>query len=170
MAIPVGAFFEQSAWANDRVLEVCAGLTDEQLDQHGAASYGSIRGTLLHLLSSEQSYLAQAGGTMPADRVYLGQFPGFDVLKRAARDTGAALAATAESLASDAVVRGSAEDGYTEIQAKVLFVQAVHHSAEHRTQVVAMLSALDALPPQFDEEISGWAWGEATGAVTPFDG
>jgi uncharacterized damage-inducible protein DinB len=166
----VGAFFEQSAWANERLIGVCERLTDEQLDQHGTASYGSIRGTLLHLLSSEQSYLARAGGAMPADRVFLGQFPGFEVLKRAARDTGAALAATAESLASDAVVRGSAEDGYSEAQAKVLFVQAIHHSAEHRTQIVAMLSALGALPPEFDEEISGWAWGEETGALTPFDG
>ncbi len=73
MAIPVGAFFEQNRWGNERLLEVCGGLSDEQLDATGVGVYGSIREMLLHLLSSEQFYLERATGVVPEQRVLLGE-------------------------------------------------------------------------------------------------
>jgi uncharacterized damage-inducible protein DinB len=165
VAIPLGVFFEHSAWANERVLEVCEGLSDEQLDDRGGASYGSIRETLLHILSSEQSYVRRAGGTAPSEVVRLGEFPGFEVLKRAARANGAALAETAAAVPGDRVVTEEGAGFKEEVLTPVYFVQAIHHSGEHRTQIVAMLNALGVAPPEFDEAISGWGWGEATGLM-----
>jgi uncharacterized damage-inducible protein DinB len=167
MAIPVGAFFEQSGWASERLLEVCEGLSDEQLDATGVGVYGSIREMLLHLLSSEQYYLERASGVVPEERVLLDEWPGFDVLKRAARANGAALAEASESLPAETVVAGNETDTYVEMSATVLFVQAFNHSTEHRTQILTMLTALGAGPEDLDGEISGWAWGEESGALTP---
>jgi uncharacterized damage-inducible protein DinB len=170
MAIPVGAFFAQSGWASERLLEVCKGLSDEQLDATGEGVYGSIREMLLHLLSSEQYYLLRATGAEPAERVLLGEWPGFDVLKRAARANGSALAEASEGLSADSMVTGNETDTYVEMSATVLFVQAFNHSTEHRTQILSMLSALGAGPADFDSEIDGWSWGEASGELTSKEG
>ena len=167
MTIRIGAFFEQSGWATERLLEVCEGLNDEQLDATGTGVYGSIREMLLHLLSSKQFYLLRATGVEPEEPVLLDQWPGFDVLKRAARANGTALAEASEDLPADSVVTGNETDTYVEMTATVLFVQAFNHSTEHRTQILSVLSDLGAGPADFDSEIDGWSWGHASGEMTP---
>ena len=47
--------FRHNRWANVRILERCAGLTDEQLDATIAGTYGSIRDTLQHIVTAERS-------------------------------------------------------------------------------------------------------------------
>ena len=167
MAIPVGAFFEQNRWANERLLAVCEGLSDEQLDATGVGVYGSIREMLLHVLSSEQYYLERAAGVVPEERVTIDVWPGFEVLKRVAAATSSGLAEWAERLPAGAAVAGRASDGFTETLASVFFVQAFNHSTEHRTQILSVLTALGAGPEGLDDEISGWAWGEESGALKP---
>lgn len=167
MAIRVGAFFEQSGWANERLLEVCEGLSDEQLDATGVGVYGSIREMWLHVLSSEQYYLERAAGVVPEERVMLGEFLGWEVLKRVARANGVGLAEASEGLPAETVVAGNTTDTYSEISATVFFVQAFNHSTEHRTQILSMLSTLGVGPADFDSEIDGWSWGEASGELIP---
>lgn len=167
MAIPVGAFFEQNRWGNERLLEVCEGLSDEQLDATGVGVYGSIREMLLHVLSSEQYYLERAAGVVPEERVTNDVFPGFEVMKRVATATSTGLAEWAERLPADSVVTGTSTDGFVETSATVFFVQAFNHSTEHRTQILSMLTVLGPGPEDLGGEISGWAWGEASGALTP---
>jgi len=45
--------FDYSYWANDRLFEVAAQLTPEQFTKPVAGSYGSVRNTLVHVLSAE---------------------------------------------------------------------------------------------------------------------
>ena len=47
------ALFDYSSWANEKFFEVISQLTDEQFIQPVAGSYGSIRNTLVHVLSAE---------------------------------------------------------------------------------------------------------------------
>ncbi len=49
--------FSHNLWANVRILEHCAELTNEQLDATISGAFGSIRDTLQHIVTSEQSYL-----------------------------------------------------------------------------------------------------------------
>jgi uncharacterized damage-inducible protein DinB len=45
--------FEHNNWANQKIIEACTALTDEQLDAPPqSATEGSIRSTLLHLVSA----------------------------------------------------------------------------------------------------------------------
>jgi uncharacterized damage-inducible protein DinB len=45
--------FDYSYWANDRLCGVLSQLTTEQFTQPVAGSYGSIRNTMVHILSAE---------------------------------------------------------------------------------------------------------------------
>jgi uncharacterized damage-inducible protein DinB len=57
------ALFDYSYWANNRLLEVLSRLTPEQFTQPVAGSYGSIRNTMVHMLSAEWGWLDRCGGT-----------------------------------------------------------------------------------------------------------
>ena len=166
MPSPIAAVFQQNAWATERLIEVCAQLTDEQLDTTVEAAYGSIRETLTHLLSAEQYYLTRLGYPYPPERVAEGSFAGWDVMAQAARLNGERFAEAA-SEAPDLVVQGVATDGFADADAAVFLVQAINHSTEHRTQVMTALSRLGAGPADLDAQLDGWSWGEASGALRP---
>src|SRR5208337_5204781 len=51
--------FEHNNWANSQIIQACSTLSDEQLDtEPQSATQGSIRSTLLHLVSSQRGYLS----------------------------------------------------------------------------------------------------------------
>lgn len=161
----VESIFLQSAWASERLIEVCAPLSDEQLDATIEGVYGSIRSTLLHALSAEQYYLTRLGRP-PAPELVLGaDFPDFEVLKRVAQENGEQLAAAATAASPESMVPGGPGDEFTECAETVFLIQALNHGAEHRTQIMTMLTHLDAGPPDLDAQIDGWSWGAASGAL-----
>jgi len=51
-------------WANERLLERCRALTDEQLDLTVPGTYGTIRKTLAHIVSAEEGYLVRLLGSL----------------------------------------------------------------------------------------------------------
>src|SRR5262249_23517618 len=57
--------FSHNLWANLRLLERCAGLSNEQLDTAVSGAYGSIRDTLQHFVTSEQSYFSRISTGQP---------------------------------------------------------------------------------------------------------
>ena len=54
--------FRYHRWATERLLDVCAGLSDEQLELTTVGTYGSIKATWLHLAGAEQRYAARLDG------------------------------------------------------------------------------------------------------------
>jgi uncharacterized damage-inducible protein DinB len=56
------AVFDYSYWANDRLCDVLSQLTTEQFTQPVAGSFGSIRNTMVHMLSAEWGWLERCGG------------------------------------------------------------------------------------------------------------
>ena len=57
--------FEHNNWANEKIIQACYALSDEQLDaEPHSITKGNIRETLSHLVTSQRGYLAD-GTTMP---------------------------------------------------------------------------------------------------------
>jgi uncharacterized damage-inducible protein DinB len=56
------ALFDYGYWANRQLFTVLAQLTDEQFVAPVAGSYGSVRNTLVHMLSAEWGWLDRCGG------------------------------------------------------------------------------------------------------------
>ena len=60
--------FRHNLWANERLIELCAGLSDEQLDATLLGTFGSIRDTLQHIVSAERSYFSRISTGRPYRR------------------------------------------------------------------------------------------------------
>ena len=156
---PLAQLFRYNAWANERALDACRGLADEQLDAVGSGSFGSIRETLMHVIYGQYSFLARLGGKAQDSRSVSPPWPGFDALGAVAAETSDALVAASSALGGDAdVVLAFAGKSYRYPKSFFL-VHAMQHGVEHRTQIGTMLSALGCETPDLD----GWAFAGATG-------
>lgn len=153
--------FEHNNWANLRMIEACAALSDEQLDaEPQSAMFGSIRDTLTHLVAAQQGYLSLLTLPIEARRKVA---PTFAELSQVASSSGEGLLELARNESStDLKMRIQTMDGYF-IESWVVMVQAINHATEHREQINSMLSALGVTPPDLD----GWTYGEFTKAVVP---
>lgn len=154
--------FEHHTWANLRLLDFCAGLSDEQLAASAVGGYGSLRATLAHLVSAETDYVCRVTGAAFPDWMAERRWPGFDGLRAAAAASGEALGQLARRAGADDTVRETdAEQGqWVEYPLSWLLVQAINHATEHRAQVAAIITQFGLEPPVMD----GWTAMEARGA------
>ncbi|MEO7841406.1 MAG: DinB family protein [Anaerolineales bacterium] len=153
--------FEHNTWANLRLIEVCCALSDAQLDaEPQSVTKGTIRRTLVHLLSSQQGYLRTL--TLPLEERLDSPTVAFAELQESASKSGEGLLALAKGEQKPLKPRLQTRDGYF-VEPWVLMVQIINHATEHREQINSMLSALGVTPPDLD----GWGYGEATNALIP---
>ena len=152
--------FRHNQWANLRLLDACAGLSDQQLDGAAPGAYGPIRATLVHIAAAQDRYLAVSPGERPERVLREGcVFPGFDDLRDRLRRSSEALTTLAEATPPARVLRGLWRGEPYAIPASVVLIQAINHATEHRAQVTAALSQRGIEPPPLD----GWAYGEVAG-------
>ena len=153
--------FEHNNWAIQEIIQACYALTDEQLDaEPHSVTKGNIRRTLVHLVSSQQSYLRTL--TLPLEERLDAPTVGFAELQESAARSGEGLLALAKGGRKPLDSRLKTRDGfYTEPW--VVMLQVINHASEHREQICSMLSALGVTPPDID----GWSYGEATSALVP---
>jgi uncharacterized damage-inducible protein DinB len=151
--------FDHHTWANLKLLEFCAGLSDEQLDTSAVGGFGSIRATLWHLVNADVSYVERVSGKLPPDPLPRDQFPGFAILTEAVRWSGAELLQLALSAQGDTIVRQRPPRLLLQYKLAGLMVQAINHATEHRAQVATILTQLGLEPP----DMSGWGYMEETG-------
>ena len=173
MADLITDLYRQSEWANLRLIEVCRGLTDEQLDATADGAYGSIRSTLTHLIGSEAGYIRRLGGTPRRALERGSDWPAFDVLEEVVRSSADGLIERAGAVGGSTVVVEDAPGERFEIEANVLLVQAINHSTEHRSQICTILTVLGALPSTGDDGqtiIDAWAWSDANGLARRIEG
>ena len=152
--------FEHNNWANQKIIEACSTLTDEQLDAEPQSSTkGNIRDTLLHLVGSQAGYLSLL--TLPVEERYYGPVE-FAKLEESARLSGEGLLALARGERKPLQDQLQTRDGY-HVEPWVVMVQIINHATEHREQIKSMLSTLGITPPDID----GWDYGLATNTLVP---
>jgi uncharacterized damage-inducible protein DinB len=156
--------FAHNVWANVKLLDFCANLSDEQLDATAIGCFGSIRDTLLHIISAEVGYVDRVNGRLPAMLPPNDQFPGFGALKEAARWAGDELLQLALSARENTNVRQRPPRHIYQYRLASLIIQAITHSTEHRTQISAIITQLGMEPP----DMSGWQYMEDIGEIQDF--
>src|SRR5215471_9654530 len=149
-------FFQYNLWANLRLLDACAQLSDAQLDATMLGTFGSVRETLMHLFSSEEGYARSLTGTSPTPLLKeLTAFPGFDMLRERAKSSAEKLIKFAEQGELDRILH--LDGGTYDAPAIIVVIQAIDHGIDHRSQIATLLSQQDIMPPELDS----WAYNDA---------
>lgn len=148
--------FGHNKWANLKLLEACEALTDEQLDIKIEGTYGTIRGTLWHIIGAEVSYVHRVTGEWPDVPLKREEFPGFEKLKRVAAWTSDEMLKLAREASGGKMVIERDEEEKMEAQYPLssLLTQAINHANEHRAQIATTLSQHGIEPPNME----GWTY------------
>jgi uncharacterized damage-inducible protein DinB len=154
--------FRYHKWANLHLLDVCTGLSDEQLQLTTPGTYGTIASTLQHLIAAEQRYLHRFDDIEPAISED-DEFPGVPRLREIAAVAGDRLIRVAPKIPPELAVETSSDDGMVKMHVGVVLIQALHHGNDHRTHVCTILGAHNITYGDMDV----WAYAEATGLIVP---
>jgi uncharacterized damage-inducible protein DinB len=156
----LATLFDYHEWATLALIDHCAGLPPDVQAATVAGTHGSIQATLVHLVAADQRYLTAMLGGPPADRAVYERNPipigelrlPFEQQAQRWRS----LIARANEL--DITLPGRGNDPDVPHAENLLFLQALHHGNDHRTQICTILGALGLDVPDID----GWAYWGAT--------
>lgn len=146
--------FSHNLWANLRLLESCAELTEEQLAASIPGSAGSIRHTLEHITTSERGYLTRISTGQryrrPKDE------PPMTIadMTQSLRESGQKLIEWASKVGAEDAVRLDWDGTPREVPKVIILTQVISHATEHREQVKAIMTELGIEPPN----LSGWEY------------
>lgn len=143
-------FFQYNHWANQELMGICMGLSDEIITANNPGSYGSIRETFAHILKAEISFLKRIHGVYPEpafkweDHPSLSQMAAYEVtLHNALLDTLQTVPATQN-------VHEEGEGWTFDYQARLIFMSVVYHGIAHRTDITTILNFKGVSLPELD--------------------
>jgi len=152
-----------NAWANHRLLEACAKLSQEEFAAARTGFFPSIKATLNHILTVDWFYLEMLersrAGLAPSEnpgRHFEPEEP-FERCEDLAREQRAAdrrLIALCEGLADadlDLTVTTRRRQGLVHDRMRRILAHLFQHQIHHRGQAHAMLAGTGVKPPQLDE-------------------
>ena len=144
-----------NALANRRIYGACARLTDAERKKHRPAFFGSIHGTLNHLLVGDRIWLARfSGEVVPSTDLDAILYEGFGELREAREREDARIEAFAaridERFLEGTVRYVNNEDRTLEDPVDLLVAHFFNHQTHHRGQVHDMLSQTSVPPPVLD--------------------
>jgi uncharacterized damage-inducible protein DinB len=150
--------FSHNLWANLRLLEKCAELSDEQLDASIVGTYGGIRNTLQHIITSERSYFSRISTGQRYDHPE--ELPPMTIAEMitATRITGDGLIEWAPKIQAGDSVEIDWDGTLRIVPKSILLTQVINHATEHRAQVMAIMTQIGVEPPDlqawqyFDEQ------------------
>lgn len=148
--------FRHHLWANLRLLDRCAQLTDDQLSARIPGSYGTIRETLQHIVRAEQSYFSRISTGQPAIRPANPPPMTFDEMEASLRRTGEGLIEWAHKVQPEDFVWMDWDGEPRKVPTTVIVTQAINHATEHREQIKAIMTDLGIEPP----DLQSWAYYE----------
>ena len=158
--------YSHNVWANLRLLDVCAGLTDEQLDATISGTFGSIHDTLEHIVRSEESYLYRISTGQPLRRPENTAPLTIVEMVESVRKSGAGLIEWAPQVQAGDTVKIDWDGTLRDVPKTIILTQAINHATEHRAQIMTILTQLGIQPPELDswsdfdqlQDIESSAW------------
>jgi uncharacterized damage-inducible protein DinB len=146
--------FEYNRWANARLLEAVAPLTNEQFLNDLSSSYSSIRDTLTHILAAEEVWLMRWKGISPKTMLDPAYFPDVRSLKakwsEVEMDQWNFLSKISDESLQEIVEYQNFKEEIWEYPLWQMIHQMVSHSTYHRGQVVGMLRQVGAAATELD--------------------
>lgn len=145
--------FDYSYWANRKLLAVISLLTPEQFIQPVAGNHGSIRNTMVHVLSAEWGWLSRCGGAERGAPLNPVDFPTvatvIDIWNQVEQYVREFLS-TLKDEDLDRVIMFTIGGEQRSMQAGKLLQHSAIHSVHHRGQISLVLRILGFTPENFD--------------------
>lgn len=147
--------FDYGYWANRRLFHVMEQMAPEQFTQAVAGSYGSVRNTMVHVLSAEWGWLERCGGPPRGAQLSADDYPSVAALAAAWAAVEADVRGFLDTLRDDdlgrlvefVIPRG----GERRIMAVGELLQhAANHGVHHRGQVALLIRLLGYAPGNID--------------------
>ncbi len=146
--------YDYGYWANGKLFNVISQLTPEQFTVAVAGSYGSIRNTMVHLLSAEWGWLSRCGGPERGPRLNPADYPTVESLIEVSGKVGVHVREFLSGLKDEDLARNVA---YMNDRAEersmplgTLLQHAANHGVHHRGQVALLLRLLGYAPGNLD--------------------
>jgi uncharacterized damage-inducible protein DinB len=137
--------FEYTYWANKRILAASANVSEAQFIAQTAHSWGSLRGTLIHMLDTEYGWRMICQHDTETDVLNETHLPTLADIAQRWREEEAAMRAYLSSL-SDADLGGMVRNR----QLQHYLFHIVNHSTVHRSECAVMLTEYGASPGDVD--------------------
>jgi uncharacterized damage-inducible protein DinB len=156
MSSSIEAMCEYNWWANTRLYDFCAGLDEQVLNATAIGVFGTLHHTLLHIANSEADYYALLTSTKTKEFKKDGdRSPKVPAIAAFYKKFGDGLVQCAREIPGDRMLEGTFDDGVKyRFPAAGLFIQAINHATEHRTQIATILTQQGIKPPNLD----GWKY------------
>jgi uncharacterized damage-inducible protein DinB len=142
-------------WANSQIIAALQNLSPEQLAAKAPGVYGSLHRTLGHMLHSEADYIGRLTGKMPQPPFEWKAGPSVAEMAAFAPQLAAALLEAVQGIAPEHIVHEEEDGKYIDYTAQLLFMQAIIHGLEHRTNITTVLNGQLGLP---EMELDGWGY------------
>ena len=146
--------YDYGYWANRKLFAVIAELTPEEFTRQVGGSYGSVRNTLVHVLSAEWGWLDRCGGRERGPRLNAEDYPTPAAL---IEKWGSVEAHVREFLSGlrDADLSREVEFALGagpkyRMPVGQLLQHGANHAVHHRGQVALLLRMLGRTPGDFD--------------------
>jgi uncharacterized damage-inducible protein DinB len=146
--------FDYSYWANGQLFEVVSQLTPDQFTQAVAGSYGSVRNTMVHVLSAEWGWLERCGGPKRGSALSAIDYPNVSSLLERWRQVETSVREFLRTLRDEDLNRvvefAIGNSPKQAMRLGELMHHAAIHGVHHRGQVALLLRALGHVPGNFD--------------------
>lgn len=141
-------------WADRLMLKAVREVSAEDLTRDAGISFGSLLGTMAHMLGSQQLWFARFSGHPLDHRPGLQDFPNLPAWIHGWEETAAGLEAFLAGLTDDQLAVPLTWTGSNgEVYTRPLWQPVIHmvnHNTYHRGQVVSLLRQMGYQPPTTD--------------------
>lgn len=150
----VQRLYDYSYWANERLIAAMSAITPEQFTQNVAGSYGSIRNTLVHMMSAEWGWIDRCGGAKRGAALKADDYPTLQSVTTRWREVESHVRAFLATL-SDADIDRVVAFTLPGFDARALSIgamlqHAANHNTHHRGQIAILLRTLGCPPGNVD--------------------
>ena len=146
--------YRYNQWANTRILNTAANVTQEEYLAPASFPHGGLRGTLVHALFAEWIWRNRWEGTSPAHRLKPGDFPTFDSLCTRWLEEEKQLMSFVDQITDEKLNQtfrytNTSGKPFTKILWQAM-AHLVNHGTQHRTEAAAILTDLGHSPGDLD--------------------
>lgn len=141
-------------WADRLMLKAVREVSPEDLTRDAGISFGSLLGTMVHMLGSQRLWLSRFSGGPVERRPELADFPDLPAWIHGWEETAAGIEAFLASLTEEQV---AAEITWVDTEGPIYtrplwqpVIHMVNHNTYHRGQVVSLMRQLGYEPPKTD--------------------